>query len=95
MNTNKVKSITELSARGVRAMMGVREETVIVKDQAASRGAALEGIAAVVAFLVNIRQELCDCVLNRICTAERADDAVLCGRVSLLFSKSVKRLGPS
>ena len=75
-------------------MMGVREETVIVKDRAAGRRAALESIAAVVAFFVNIRQELRDCVLNRICTAERADDAVLCGRVSLLFSESVKRLSP-
>ena len=75
-------------------MMGVREETVIVKDQAAGRGAALEGIAAVVAFLIDVGQELFDCVCDRVCTAERADDAVLCGRVSLLFSKPVKRLGP-
>ena len=67
-------------------MMGVREETVIVKDQAAGRRAALEGIATVITFLIDVRQELFDRVLDRVCTAERADEAVLCGRVYLLFS---------
>ena len=35
MNTDEIEGVAELSARGVRAMMGIRENAVVIENQAA------------------------------------------------------------
>ena len=93
VNADEVERIAELAASRVCAVVTVRKAAVLIDNETAGGRAALIGIAAIFALDVDVRQEGLDCVLYRVSAAERADDTVFRGRVSLLVSETPNRAG--
>ena len=93
VNADEVERIAELAASRVCAMVAIRKAAVFVDNETAGSRAALVGVTTVLALDIDLRQKGLDCVLNRVSTAERADDTVFRSRVSLLVSETPNRAG--
>ena len=93
VNADEVERVAELAASRVCAMMAVRKAAVLIDNETAGGRTTFVGIAAIFALDVDVRQEGLDCVLYRVSAAERADDTVFRGRVSLLISETPNRAG--
>ena len=74
-------------------MVAVRKAAVLIDNETAGGRAALVGVATIFALDVDVRQKGLDCILYRVSAAERADDTVFRGRVSLLVSETPNRAG--
>ena len=93
VNADEVERVAELAASRVCAVVAVRKAAVFVDNETAGSRAALVGVTTVLALDIDLRQKGLDCVLNRVSTAERADDTVFRSRVSLLVSETPNRAG--
>ena len=93
VNADEVERIAELAASRVCAVVAVRKATVFIDNETAGGRAALVGVATIFALDVDVRQEGLDCILYGVSAAERADDTVFRGRVSLLVSETSNRAG--
>lgn len=93
VNADEVERVAEFAAGRVCAMVAVRKATVLIDNETAGGRAALVGVATIFALDVDVRQKGLDCVLYRVSAAERADDTVFRGRVSLLVSETPNRAG--
>ena len=86
MDAHKVKRVDQLPAARIRRMMAEKELAVIVDDCARSRRPHRIGVTVIrCALLIDAGQERIHRLSDAVCTAERADDALLGCRVLLLL----------
>ena len=94
VDPGQVKRIYVLPACRIRAVMAERQPVVVIDHQAAARGSCC--ISPPVLFCrrhVDVRDELLNCLRDRVRPAKCTDDAALCQRILDLFRLLAPLLG--